>query len=1381
MLKSLSKRVLSASLAFLTALSMFPTTALAEEAEDIILLEEEESEAEAFSEAEEDEEILVEEPEGTEDSAEIDITGDTAEDAENTDKGGEETALEYYVAPGYEGVYTEADVEDYFENEYVVTEEDAEFEATSEDIKAVLKRRETKYTYTDTSFNAKALIEGALVDTNETDPTSGDYIKGNLIGYSAGGHGYGSNWTINITFMYASYSDPAGEEKQVNDKVAQIKKSLNLTSSELSDYDKVKLIDDYLQKTITYTNDGTYGCHGTYAALVKGKCVCQGYSTAFLRLTREAGVASKYITGMQIDHAWNIVRVKGGTDPERSWYNNDTTWGRFLENDIEFLDHPRDKEYATDSYKKKHPISRYNWGKNTAGMDEDNKAFNFNSIDGLPMTSTVDSDSKRPKIMVFYHYGDSNKSNYPAQILKSFEQHKILKNKKIEVYAIDVNSDQDAVKSYVKSNNFGSSIRFASFNKDSTDAFAYYGGYYSPYVVMIDENNRVQFANNYSGEFITKKFANYVWDTFMYYLVAEWDHTAVIKSITLDKSTASLNNGDSDTLTVSYNPEKTCDDKTITWTSSDESVVTVTPITLNTATITATGSGVATVTAKCMDKTATCRVTTFTPITGVTIVPEDQAIYVGEATLFTAVVSPKKSDVVGGYTWKDENSEVVSLTESASGDSVTVLGKKSGITNISVAVDGYTATRQITVLSSDISLDYQGGTPGKTDPETIKGVYGQPIGALPSPSYEDHVFLGWYTGKNCAGIKVSESTAITRSVFGDSFLLYAGYREVTEGQFTILPVADQTYEGAALKPEVTVYLGDKLLTSGKDYTVKYSNNTTAYALTEGTTGFSESAAPTVTVKGKGNFTGTSKAFFRILPKNLADADVVVDEAGLYMTATGSTLHAAPKVKFGKKALKAGTDFDFTYPDTEQGDYIKAGQNTVIMTAKAGGNFTGSRSLIQTIARSDLSPISKCKITVGKSYAYTGDEIIPDVIVKSGKIELTKGRDYKLILSNNKEIGTATVIVTGIGGFTGNKKFTFKITGTDLSKADITLSATSFAYDGTAHEPVVTVRAKKNDPVALKEGEDYIVSFTSNVNKGKATVKVTGVGSYTGTARKTFNITAADINRTEITFTNTKTEGVEPYVKGGVIPVITVKDGEKVLTAGIDYTLKVTNNNKVFNYTGDATKAPTVTVTGKGNYSGKKQAFFSIVAGKLQTRKNVTAIADDVVYSSKPGKWKSKVTIYDSNGKKLEAGKDYDKNIKFTYADTGLEVGAADAPAAGTRILYTVTGINNYEGTLLEKNYDYRIVEADKHIGKGITFKIADKQYTGTDIHISKSDITFDAKGKTGFDQDCFEIFELPFADYISKGSPKVILWGNPDKGYGGMKIVSYKITPKVVN
>ncbi|WP_026517341.1 transglutaminase domain-containing protein [Butyrivibrio sp. MC2021] len=1396
MRKSYSKRLLSAGLAILTAVTMFPTTSKAmelTEATEEASVEASEAVLEDYDEepAEETEEILIRDEESQEPGEDSTTEEEILIEEENPEDPAKE-ALEFYVAPGYEGTYTEDDVRYFFENEYELTEaaqeaadnDGAEFTASASDVKEAMKRRETSYSYTDSSFNPKGLVQQALVDSNETDPTGGDYIKGNLIGYNASGKGYGSTWNITITFMYASYSNPANEEKQVNSKVADIKKDLDLTNSSLSDYEKVKRIDDYLRKTITYTDDNTYGCHGTYAALVRGKCVCQGYSTAFLRLTREAGVASKYIVGMKINHAWNIVKVRNGTDPERPWYNNDTTWERFLENDIEFLDHPRDKEYNTAAFQKKHPISLYNWGMTTAGLEKENKEYSFNSIDGEPMLSTVDVDSGIPKIMLFYHYGESNTSKYPAQMLKSLEKHKVLKNKKIEVYAIDVNSDADAVKKYIKANNFGSSIRFASFNQDSTEAFKYYGGYYSPFVVMVDEYNVVQFANSYAGEFITETFANYVWDTFMYYLVADWDHTAVIKSITLDKSTANLNNGDSDILTVTYNPEKTCDDKTVTWTSSDETVVKVEATGLNTARITAVGSGVATVTAKCMSKTATCRVTTFTPITGVTVIPEDQEIYLGESTTFNAVVSPKKSDVKGGYSWNAEDPEAVSLQLSSSGDSVTVTGKKVGTTKISVEVDGFTADRQITILSADIKLDYQGGTKLDTDPDSIFGIYGLTIGKLPEPSYEGHVFLGWYTGKDCTGNKVSESTLLTRSVMGDDFILYAGYKEAVAGEFTILPIEDLTYTGKAVKPAVRVFLGDKLLTQGKDYTIKYKNNKLAYALSAGDKGFTESLAPTVTVKGKGNFSGTTTASFRILPKSLSDSDVTVDNAGLYLTANGKIQHAAPVVKFGKKALKAGKDFEYAYPDSESGDYLKAGQNTVVIKAIEGGNFAGTISLVQTIARNDLSPISKCKVTVGKSYEYTGKEIIPEVVVKSGKIILTEGRDYKLIHRDNLEIGTAFVTVTGIGGFTGSKTLSYKITGISLSKADITLSQSSFTYDGTAHKPAVTVRASKGAGSVLTEGTDYELTYLNNIAKGKAIVMVSGLGKYSGFSKKTYTITAASLEKAVVSFKKGGDKGVEPYVKGGVIPEFTVTLGENELTEGIDYTYKVTGNDQLFTYSGDDKKAPTVTITGKGNYSGKKKAFFSIVAAKIQARIGVLVYADDVVYNPKPGKWKSPVNIYDISGKKLVAGKDYDKNIKYTRcdpdtgADTGIEITDSEAPAPGAKIMATVTGINAYSGTLIHA--DYGVYDSKKHIGKDITFKVADQVYTGDAVTISKDDITFTAKNKEGFDKDSFDIMDFTYTKNSSKGTASVILWGNPEKGFGGMKVVTFKIVPRPV-
>ena len=228
-------------LALATAISMFPTTSFAEESievDDAIVEESADSFAEAEEITDESEEIpVIDDVEADQITVE-----DAAEDEDaSEDSTGPETATEYYVAPGYEGVYTEADIEYYFENEYEITEEEQEADllATASDIKDVLKRRETSYTYNDSSFNAKTLMEGALVDNNETDPTGGDYIKGNLIGYNASGKGIGSSWTITINFMYASYGNAADEEKQVTKKVAEIKSELGLTSSTLSDYDKV--------------------------------------------------------------------------------------------------------------------------------------------------------------------------------------------------------------------------------------------------------------------------------------------------------------------------------------------------------------------------------------------------------------------------------------------------------------------------------------------------------------------------------------------------------------------------------------------------------------------------------------------------------------------------------------------------------------------------------------------------------------------------------------------------------------------------------------------------------------------------------------------------------------------------------------------------------------------------------------------------------------------------------------------------------------------------------------------------------------------------------------------------------------------------------------
>lgn len=78
-----------------------------------------------------------------------------------------------------------------------------------------------------------------------------------------------------------------------------------------------------------------------------------------------------------------------------------------------------------------------------------------------------------------------------------------------------------------------------------------------------------------------------------------------LKSIALSKTEYSMFDGDTTTLSVSYNPSTTTDDKTVTWSSSNTKVATVS----KDGKITAVGAGTATITAKVGNFTATCKVT----------------------------------------------------------------------------------------------------------------------------------------------------------------------------------------------------------------------------------------------------------------------------------------------------------------------------------------------------------------------------------------------------------------------------------------------------------------------------------------------------------------------------------------------------------------------------------------------------------------------------------------------------------------------------------------------------------------------------------------------------------------------------------------------------
>ena len=241
-------------------------------------------------------------------------------------------------------------------------------------------------------------------------------------------------------------------------------------------------------------------------------------------------------------------------------------------------------------------------------------------------------------------------------------------------------------------------------------------------------------------------------------------------------------------------------------------------------------------------------------------------------------------------------------------------------------------------------------------------------------------------------------------------------------------------------------------------------------------------------------TATPGTAYHITP--LSDNRISVTLSASSYSYTGGEIKPLPTVSFSDKKLKSGIDYTVSYKNN-----TKVGTATVTITGK--GYYTGSVSKSFKISS---TPISKATVTGLSSKGYTGKAITQNPTVKVGSRTLKKGTDYTLSFKNNKAIGTATVTITGKGGFKGSVKKTFKITKASIAKAKVTGISKRYKYTGKAIKP--TVKTVKLDNVTLKKGRDYTVSYKNNKKAGTATVMITGKGNYKGTVKKTFKILSA---------------------------------------------------------------------------------------------------------------------------------------------------------------------------------------------------------------------------------------------------------------------------------
>ena len=163
------------------------------------------------------------------------------------------------------------------------------------------------------------------------------------------------------------------------------------------------------------------------------------------------------------------------------------------------------------------------------------------------------------------------------------------------------------------------------------------------------------------------------------------------------------------------------------------------------------------------------------------------------------------------------------------------------------------------------------------------------------------------------------------------------------------------------------------------------------------------------ITGKGNYEGKINKTFTISPKKITDADVKTDD--LTVAFNNKLQKPVPTVTWNGKKLSGKKDYSVSIgKGAATGSEVLIEADSYPITLTGTGNYTGERKINFTITQG--TPVPKLTVSKIAAVTYTGAAIEPKPTVKNGKEELREGADYTLSYEDNKEVGTASVIITG---------------------------------------------------------------------------------------------------------------------------------------------------------------------------------------------------------------------------------------------------------------------------------------------------------------------------------------------------------------------------------
>lgn len=558
-------------------------------------------------------------------------------------------------------------------------------------------------------------------------------------------------------------------------------------------------------------------------------------------------------------------------------------------------------------------------------------------------------------------------------------------------------------------------------------------------------------------------------------------------------------------------------------------------------------------------------------------------------------------------------------------------------------------------------------------PTVTEKVYGKTDSlAYTAAARSDYAFEGVLT--RAAGENVGEyafDLSTLRETSGNYTLVLADPdvkfeitpKSVEESDMTRTEALTVGYTGQPFTQAIpTVYaaqIGDLLLSS-KDYTVTYNGSETPP---------SAAGTYTVEVSGKGNYSDSYTFDLTISDAVLGvtmTEDTVTYSGGDY----GEDMLDRLSASFGGAAVALTAD-DVTFKDASGAsvdEIVNAGAYTVVV--KAAGYEAVERPFL--VLPKD---IGEAAVEGPADTVYDGTAKEPVVTVKDG--EALTDADRVLTYRNNTQAGTAQVVITGQGNYTGTVTKTFAIQAKPLADGAV----------GALRDVVFSGSAQLQKPTVdgLVEGRDYALSYSGGgTDVGSVTVTITGRGNYTGEVERTYSITPKPLAAGWLTVM----PGQVTYTGSDQEPLVLVADGSTRLIRDVDYTLAYQDNVEI----GTATAK----VTGKGNYQGEVSGTFSIAANAASL-----AVELDRTEAAYTGQNMAPVLTVTSGEAEVAA-------YTATYTCNGADKGDFDE---STRLVdvgvyaITVTGTENYAGATGTVTFAIRP-------GAFQVASVADQDYTG---------------------------------------------------------------------